>query len=51
MNEHATNSSAGLVGGFFSNDASTFRVTSKGVAILAVLFALEVAALWQLLPW
>jgi antibiotic biosynthesis monooxygenase (ABM) superfamily enzyme len=35
----------------FPDDASTFRVTSKGVAILAVLFALEVAALWQLLPW
>lgn len=35
----------------FPDDASTFRVTSKGVGILAVLFALEVAALWQLLPW
>ena len=35
----------------FPNDASTFRVTSKGVAILAALYALEVAALWQLLPW
>jgi len=35
----------------FPDDASTFRVKSKGVAILIVLFALEVAALWQLLPW
>ncbi len=35
----------------FPDDASTLRVTSKGIAILAVLFALEVAALWQLLPW
>jgi uncharacterized protein len=35
----------------FPDDAFTFRVTLKGVAILAVLFALEVAALWQLLPW
>lgn len=35
----------------FPNDASTFRVTSKGVAILVALFALEVAALWRLLPW
>jgi len=35
----------------FSADAPTRRVTSKGVAILVVLFALEVAALWRLLPW
>jgi antibiotic biosynthesis monooxygenase (ABM) superfamily enzyme len=35
----------------FPAEASTWRVTSKGVAILVVLFALEVAALWQLLPW
>lgn len=35
----------------FPAEASTWSVTSKGVAILAVLFALEVAALWQLLPW
>jgi hypothetical protein len=35
----------------FPNDASTFRVTSKGVAILTALFALKVAALWRLLPW
>ena len=35
----------------FPADASTWRATSKGVAILVVLFALEVAALWQLLPW
>ena len=35
----------------FPDDASTFRVTSKGVAILVALYALEVAALWQLLPW
>jgi antibiotic biosynthesis monooxygenase (ABM) superfamily enzyme len=35
----------------FPVDASTWRVTSKGVAILVVLFALEVAALWRLLPW
>jgi hypothetical protein len=35
----------------FPDDASTWRVTSKGVAILIVLFALEVAALWPLLPW
>jgi len=35
----------------FPVDASTWLVTSKGVAILIVLFALEVAALWQLLPW
>jgi uncharacterized protein len=34
----------------FPDDASTLRVTSKGVAILVILFALEVAALWQLLP-
>jgi antibiotic biosynthesis monooxygenase (ABM) superfamily enzyme len=35
----------------FPADASTWPVTSKGVAILAFLFALEVASLWQLLPW
>ena len=35
----------------FPADTSTWRATSKGVAILVVLFALEVAALWQLLPW
>jgi hypothetical protein len=35
----------------FPADASTWRVTSKGVAILMALFALEVAALWRLLPW
>jgi hypothetical protein len=35
----------------FPPGASSFAVTSKGVAILIVLFALEVAALWQLLPW
>jgi hypothetical protein len=35
----------------FPPDASSFAVTSKGVAILIVLFALEVAAFWQLLPW
>jgi antibiotic biosynthesis monooxygenase (ABM) superfamily enzyme len=35
----------------FPAEASTWRVTSKGVAILVVLFVLEVAALWQLLPW
>ena len=35
----------------FPADAPTWRVTSKGVAILVVLFALEVAALWRLLPW
>jgi antibiotic biosynthesis monooxygenase (ABM) superfamily enzyme len=35
----------------FPVEASTWRVTSKGVAILVVLFALEVAALWRLLPW
>ena len=35
----------------FSADTSTWRATSKGIAILVVLFALEVAALWQLLPW
>ncbi len=35
----------------FPADASTRPVTSKGVIILMVLFALEVAALWQLLPW
>jgi antibiotic biosynthesis monooxygenase (ABM) superfamily enzyme len=35
----------------FPADTSTWRATSKGIAILVVLFALEVAALWQLLPW
>jgi antibiotic biosynthesis monooxygenase (ABM) superfamily enzyme len=35
----------------FPANASTFRVTSKGVAILIVLFALEVAAFRHLLPW
>jgi hypothetical protein len=35
----------------FPADASTWPVTSKGMAILIFLFALEVAALWQLLPW
>jgi uncharacterized protein len=35
----------------FPNDASTFRVTSKGVAVLVALFAVEILALWQLLPW
>lgn len=35
----------------FPPDASSFAVTSKGVAILIVLFAFEVAAFWQLLPW
>jgi uncharacterized protein len=35
----------------FPAAASTWAVTSKGVAILVGLFALEVAALWQLLPW
>jgi antibiotic biosynthesis monooxygenase (ABM) superfamily enzyme len=27
------------------------RTTSKGVGILCLLFALEVFALWKLLPW
>jgi hypothetical protein len=31
----------------FPPHASSFAATSKGVAILIVLFALEVAALWQ----
>lgn len=35
----------------FPDDASTFPVTSKGVAILMALFAIEILALWQLLPW
>jgi Uncharacterized protein conserved in bacteria len=35
----------------FPAEASTWRVTSKGVAVLVLLFALEVAALWRLLPW
>ena len=35
----------------FPADPSMWPVTSKGVAILIFLFALEVAALWQLLPW
>jgi len=35
----------------FPPDASSFAITSKGVAILIVLFAFEVAAFWQLLPW
>ena len=35
----------------FPSDASTFRITSKGVAILIVLFAVEILALWWLLPW
>ena len=35
----------------FPADASTPRVTAKGVGILAVLFALEVFALRHLLPW
>ena len=35
----------------FPADTLTWRATSKGIAILVVLFALEVAALWQLLPW
>jgi uncharacterized protein len=35
----------------FPPDAASFAVTSKGVAILIILFAFEVAALWQLLPW
>ena len=36
---------------FFPAGASTWPVTSKGVAILIVLFALEILALWWLLPW
>jgi antibiotic biosynthesis monooxygenase (ABM) superfamily enzyme len=35
----------------FPDDAASFAATSKGVAILIVLFAFEVAAFWQLLPW
>jgi uncharacterized protein len=35
----------------FPPDASSFAVTSKGAAILIFLFALEILALWQLLPW
>ncbi|MDQ1386837.1 MAG: uncharacterized protein QOF56_291 [Acidobacteriaceae bacterium] len=35
----------------FPADNSTWRATSKGVAVLVLLFALEVAALWRLLPW
>ena len=35
----------------FPADNSTSHATSKGVAVLVVLFAVEVAALWQLLPW
>ncbi len=34
----------------FPEDAATFPVTSRGLAILILLFALEVAAFWQLLP-
>ncbi len=35
----------------FPKDASSPFVTFKGIAILIVLFALEVALLWRLLPW
>jgi antibiotic biosynthesis monooxygenase (ABM) superfamily enzyme len=35
----------------FPETVSTWAETFKGVAILVVLFALEVAALWRLLPW
>ena len=35
----------------FPPDASTLRITSKGVVILIALFALEIFALWWLLPW
>ena len=35
----------------FPPDASTFRITAKGVFILTVLFAAEIVALWWLLPW
>ena len=50
MNEHAAlRPLVRLVA--FPDDASTFRVTSKGVVVLMALFALEILALWQLLPW
>jgi antibiotic biosynthesis monooxygenase (ABM) superfamily enzyme len=35
----------------FPADASTWPVTSKGVAVLIIFFALEILALWWLLPW
>jgi hypothetical protein len=35
----------------FPPEAASFSVTCKGVTILIFFFALEVAALWQLLPW
>ncbi len=35
----------------FPPDASSFRVTSKGLLILIGLFALEIGILWKLLPW
>lgn len=35
----------------FPADTLTWPATSKGVAVLLFLFALEVAALWRLLPW
>jgi hypothetical protein len=51
MNEHATLFVRWFGWRLFPDNASTFRVTSKGVAILMALFALEILALWQLLPW
>jgi hypothetical protein len=50
MNEHATNSSAGWAGGSSRRTLHPLQLRRK-VAILIVLFALEVAALWHLLPW
>jgi antibiotic biosynthesis monooxygenase (ABM) superfamily enzyme len=35
----------------FPAAASTWAVTFKGVAILVIVFAVEVVALWRLLPW
>lgn len=35
----------------FPKDASTAPVTTKGLVIICALFAIEVIALWKLLPW
>lgn len=35
----------------FPADAATARVTARGALLLAALFAVEIAALWKLLPW
>jgi hypothetical protein len=42
--------SAGLAGGFYRKKLPGLT-TQVGLGILAALFAIEVGALWSLLPW